>query len=149
MIMGMSLEQMCEEIGHDGLMNIPRMYPPWDLVGHHIQEITDVLWENHRHAVVVCDLYPMIQRDCHIEPFIMQGAISERFHRYLSRGHGVLQCKTRRGTGHAIAWDFDNQRFYDPAGAIYNYPSSLWVQGDTLDIAGLEPYCFFLVLSHE
>jgi len=131
MVLNCPLESMFEK--HDGMDIVAELPEPNCYRGHHIQEMIDICVER-GYSVTMCDLYPKTLRGGVVED-VELGPVFDRLWWYLEHGNGVVTCKTGRGTGHALAWSFPEQAFYDPAGAIYKSwpvqyePLQFWLVG--------------------
>lgn len=114
------------ELGHDGSEIIDVDAPePYGRRGFHPQEFI-ALAQRFKHAVTQVDLVPAAQSDLNapIKYFntILGEDCEQRFDRNLRDSFGWIDCRTRRGTGHALA--YENATIGDPStGGTFTYQS--------------------------
>lgn len=113
MVLGEDPQDLCTEIGHDGLERVWDLPPPRCYIGHHIQEIQDLFLARGR-GLVEIELYPMSgQRGQPVHKTYSDSDAEARFIRLITNRMGILI-----GPGHAVAWD--GKIIFDPNGR--NYP---------------------------
>ena len=113
MVLGEDPQDLCTEIGHDGLERIWDLPTPRCYRGHHIQEIQDLFVARGR-ALYEVELYPASghpgQRPCYA---YSDEEAERRLVRHLTGRMGILISPS-----HAVAWD--GKIVFDPNGL--NYP---------------------------
>lgn len=118
MILGISLEQMEKDIGHDGSV---MLWPecPEKRVGHHIQELMDVTIQKYHRPVSIIDALPHIGRHGinRTIPLFEPDKANARLMHYLNWYHGVVVGLVGP-LPHAVAWNVNEMRAYDPSGFI-------------------------------
>jgi hypothetical protein len=125
--LGCTLSQMFEHLGHDGSEIVDIDSPdPLGRRGFHPQEFIELANRLCEYSVTQIDLFPAAQSDCNapIKYFktILGEDCEQRFDRNLKHSFGWIDCRTRRGTGHALAYDYAT--LGDPAtGETFTYQS--------------------------
>ena len=119
------LRILFHELGHDGSEIVREGEDPQRRRGFHPQEFYEFCLRV-KHSVTQIDLYPSSQPNLKSEPCIFKTILGEdceqRFFRHLSNSIGWVDCRTRRGTGHALA--YENTTLGDPAtGMIFDCQS--------------------------
>lgn len=118
MVMGTPIKTLIEELGHDGLERILDNIPePACFRSFHPQEFVDLLLEV-GYAAIMIELNPCLK---HGNTFVDHSAMlgTDRFFLSLIRGDGVI-FGTVEGRGHAVAWNREETKIYDPRGYTYN-----------------------------
>lgn len=121
MVLGTTVQELEEIIGHDGSEIInPELKPPGDRKGFHMQEIIDAA-NNLGYAVTVIDARPIqtaTGRDKFEINFPNFKSAEDRFRHYLDNNIGILCGIAPSGYWHGVAWDGKN--VYDPQGRVYS-----------------------------
>lgn len=111
MVLGEHPEDLCTEIGHDGLDIVFPLPPPACYRGHHIQEIQDLFLARGK-CLYEVELNPLSghpDSTRYVRPYDNPRA---RFERLIKNRQGILVSGT-----HAVAWD--GEIIYDPNGRNY------------------------------
>jgi len=133
MALDIHVEEFFKLVGHDGGEVLYPQYPdPWRRAGIHPQEAIDAAWQLGK-ACTPFDRQPQAinfpEEALNPRNVEFPGGTEDRFLRRGVHGVGVIECVTRRSTGHAVAFDHGN--IYDPDGSEY-----VWGE---LDDRGLQP----------
>ncbi len=120
------LGMLFKHLGHDGSEIVRDGSDPMRRLGFHHQEMFEIAFKS-RYATTQIDLVPSSRPSINHEPHVFNkilGEISEeRFDRHLKTSFGWISAMTRRGTGHALAYDYAT--IGDPTtGEIFTYQST-------------------------
>lgn len=123
MAIGIPVDELIKEIGHDGGEIIwPEYCPPANRRGFHSQEMIRVALR-HRYAPVPIELYPVLSPNKSASEYIpvemKQFTSQEYFNGIVNSNTGVIECLTDKGHNHAVA--FENGMIFDPEGELYLY----------------------------
>ncbi len=114
MVMGTSIEELIEEIGHDGSAIInPDFKSPGNRKGFHIQEIIDAAWSR-GYTVTPIDAVPC--QTVKGDDVFKLNFPEERLLTYLKYNQGLLMGKSTN-YWHCVAWNKVN--IFDPRGKVY------------------------------
>jgi len=119
------LRVVFHELGHDGSEIVRDGEDPFCRRGFHPQEFYELCFRL-GYCTTQIDLYPASQPNlksefCTFERILGEGC-EQRFFRHLSNSFGWIYCRTRSGTGHALA--YENATLGDPAtGLIFDCQS--------------------------
>lgn len=122
MCMGMSVDRVLVEIGHDGMEKIhPDLEEPFCYRGFHQQEIIDHAYTHDTAVIHIEGLPGALSGGATDELYIVQfkEPHEDRLLRYLeSTSEAIILGKnTLTDVWHAVAWD--GKQIYDPQGTIY------------------------------
>ena len=122
------LQEMFDRLGHDG-SEVVRQFDqdPQRRRGFHPQEMFELAMQESQLATTQIDLLPSAQPDHRHAACYFKTVVSEdheqRFARHLQNSYGWASCMTRRGTGHALAYDYAT--IGDPStGEMFTYNST-------------------------
>ncbi len=116
MVMGVAVEELIAKVGHDGSEIIhPDLKGPAQRKGFHTQEIIDIALAR-GFAVTPIEPRP-VQTVYGDDEFVLQFD-ENRFHNHLKCCDGIL-CGKARTYWHAVAWNHEEGKIYDPQGRIY------------------------------
>lgn len=119
MVMDTTVEDLIERTGHDGkALILDDTPPPEGWRSWHPEEFVDLLLES-GYAATMVSLQPAM---IHGRKLINHAAFlgQDRFFKTLLYGSGVIFGQIgEKGRGHAVAWNRDELRIYDPAGRVY------------------------------
>lgn len=119
MVLGISLEEMLNLLGHNGLQKINNLPEPYCFRGFHPAEFVDTLL-NKSLSVIIIELSPYMIHGDQIEDHSKFLGV-QRFYDSLRYGDGVILGSVGP-TGHAVAWDSQTRMIYDPRGYVYEFP---------------------------
>jgi hypothetical protein len=123
MAMDTTMDDLFEKLGHNGLEQIideDAPPPPACYRSFHPQEFTDILLDE-GYALTMIELDPCLKHG----PLLINHAAllgHDRFFLSLHYGSGVLFGTVgdkAKGTGHAVAWDVETKKIFDPRGYTY------------------------------
>jgi hypothetical protein len=131
MALGITVEKFHELAGHDGSEKVwPELPEPLCRRGFHLNEAIFVAMNLH-HSATPFELFPMIQATP-MAPYHGTEQIAvfhppkfsethnwELFCFYIDHFRGVIECRTRNGNWHAVA--FERGVIYDPDGRHFGY----------------------------
>lgn len=117
MVLDCSVDELIEEIGHDGMDVVwPQLIPPLCFQGHHIQEIIDCFVARGFGLMLV-------ERECFqapaedVSPLQTFEHFEERFLHHVEGKEAIMVGRHKqKQCGHAWAWD--GERCYDPNGFL-------------------------------
>jgi len=112
MLLGESIEQLVQELGHDGSEEIASgVYRAF-----HYQEIIDLAWRRGL-AVIVIELNPDSEDFASKKVWPIKFKVDNkiRFTQYLKSNHGII-CGLVNKNYHAVGWD--GKEVYDPGQGI-------------------------------
>lgn len=114
-VLGISLEKVVEDIGHDGSDIIfPDLDEPYRRRSFHIQELIDVCMFRDI-GVIPIEHNP----ESEVKELIYKLQMpAKRLDYYILKYTGVLTGLSSSGSSHAVAWD--GEKVLDPNGSIYN-----------------------------
>ena len=125
MVMDKTMDELFERLGHNGLERIlddDAPPPPACYRSFHPQEFVDILLDD-GYACTMIELDPCLR---HGNQLVNHAALlgHDRFFLSLHYGSGVLfgtvGDKTN-GSGHAVAWDVETKKIFDPRGYTYQW----------------------------
>lgn len=103
------LQEVFNALGHDGSELVRVDADPFARRGFHPQEMIQLAW-NHGWAVTQIDMIPSAtpSPEHSIVTWSTVAGINceQRFGDHLKSSFGWIDCRTRRGTGHALAYDY-------------------------------------------
>lgn len=115
MVMNTTVDELKVRLGHDGKALVTEDVPPpegWR--AYHPEEFVDILLEDGFSTTMISIAPMMIHGPKLINHAAFMG--QERFFKSLLYGCGVIFGQLGEdGRGHAMAWDRDTIRLYDPA----------------------------------
>jgi len=119
MLLDMEVEDIIQRLGHDGTTVVfPELPLPQNQCGVHIQELIDVFIK-YSYGLMPIDAVPCSTTDGQNQFDVFTATAAERrFNRALSLWDGLVSGETIRGIGHTCAWNFREQRLYDPRGFV-------------------------------
>jgi len=123
MILEETVENILDELGHDGTEKWWKLPAPYCYRGHHIQELMDLCLRRQK-ALVLIEVFP--KSGSQLDPFNGRDIWTtefahRRFLRIIKRRRGILIGKASNGSGHACAWD--GSSVFDPNGHKYGLDS--------------------------
>jgi hypothetical protein len=131
MALGITTEQFYQFAGHDGSEKIwPELPEPLCRRGFHVSEAALVCLLL-RHSATPLELFPVIaatplapyhgteQYQVNYPPKVTSEENWRLFTFYIDHGQGVIECRTRNGNWHAVA--FERGVIYDPDGRHFGY----------------------------
>lgn len=118
MVLEMTIEELIEEVGHDGSEIVcPDLKSPGNRKAFHIQEFISIILEK-GFAITDVAIRPVSTPDGKCEYEIKFPDSMKRFRRLMAGVKGIIVGKNREWY-HAVAWD--GKIIYDPAGHIYSF----------------------------
>lgn len=123
MAMGCTMEQVFERLGHNGLDTIVEdMKEPNCYRSFHPQEFIDLLLDD-GYACTMIELDPCLR---HGDQVVNHAHLlgHDRFFLSMHYGPGVIFGTVgdkKNGIGHAVAWDAETAKIYDPRGYTYSW----------------------------
>jgi len=137
MALGVSVDELLEVIGHDGSeVTHPQLDAPACYRGFHPQEMIEAALRRGR-ATTMIEKVPcaLPKDDKNVNAYTHQDlkmfhpcgeAAPERFDRHLFVSNGWIDCRTRSGQGHALAYTGEGAtaNIYDPGGDVFVYQGS-------------------------
>lgn len=115
MAMGTTMEDIFEKLGHNGKEQILDDIPtPACYRSFHPQEFVDLLLLD-GYSLTMIELDPCLK---HGDSIVSHGALlgEDRFFLSLAYGDGVIFGTVGAGKGHAVTWNSQEQKIYDPRG---------------------------------
>lgn len=119
MVLGVSLEKIISLVGHDGSEVIfPELNEPFKRRSFHIQEMVDVC-RKLDHLTYPIEPYSVANHGFAFNHVIQFKPSNEfRALKYLKKHNGVLVGMSKCETPHAVAWNANSERIFNPTGAI-------------------------------
>lgn len=120
MVLGCSLKEMLNKLGHDGLKIVANEPVPNCFQGFHPQEFIKILLDNGLTFASISK-NPMLMHGATVvdHSTLLNTNPAEEFYSYLDYGDCVLLGFNERGIGHAVVWDSEKQIIRDPRGRTY------------------------------
>ena len=120
-----TLQQLFDILGHDGSEIVRKGEDPQRRRGFHPQEFFELFLQS-GYSVTQIDLFPTAQPNLKADICLFETVLGEncekRFYRHLLNSFGWIDCKTRHGTGHALAYEYAT--IGDPAtGEVFQFQS--------------------------
>ena len=124
MVMGVSMEELIERLGHDGKeIILEEVTLPNGYRAFHPEEFVDLLLEDGFTATMVTANPTMSHGPMVVDHSQFLGY--KRFFDTMKLGSGVIfGVRPSSGLGHAVAWNNETQLIYDPRGKVYDWDSS-------------------------
>ena len=140
MVMDTTVQLLIERVGHNGKDEVAEgVTPPECWRSWHPEEFVDLLLAD-GFAVTMISLNPMM---IHGPVLINHAAYMgrDRFFSSLLYGDGVIFGQAgANGRGHAVAWNREELKIYDPRGRIYS-----WDDTDDGQVGDFKPLQFYLL----
>lgn len=114
MVMGTTMDDLIQKLGHDGLARIANQPEPFCFRSFHPEEFADLLVSKGG-SMTMFSLRPTMQHgDEIVDHSLAMG--TARFYESLNLGNGVLFGVLDKGVSHAVAWNHKEEKVYDPRG---------------------------------
>lgn len=135
MVMGLTVEELIESIGHDGSEEVfPDLPVPIKYAGFTISEIIDDAMRR-GWSVTGIETMPRCTPDGdNVRDVYPESKLMERFEWYLDRFDGIAYGIGNRNW-HVIAWSKEERRWHDPSGPILQHDTP------SIDIATFYAFC--------